>query len=160
MNYSTEKIEAKTYLLNPLSVSISEEIVNSVYIAKAEKSSIILADGFYNVEYWDDKPTRWMESNSTFYLYSDENTNTTLSMEVESYYREKTLETYVNGDLVSIRDVPMSFENLESEVSVKKGMNLISLTVPEGSDKPCKVSESEKKDSRDLSVAVQDIKLN
>lgn len=160
VNSNIEKIDAKTYLLNPFSASVSEETVNSVYIVKLEKNSVILADGFYDVEYWDNKPTRWMEDNSTFYLYSDKNTNTTLSMQVESFHHKKTLETYVNGNLVSIKSVPVSFVNLESDVSVKKGINTINLIVPEGSDKPCDVSELEKEDTRDLSVAIQDIKLN
>ncbi|WP_410509098.1 glycosyltransferase family 39 protein [Methanosarcina hadiensis] len=160
VNSNIEKIEAKTWLLSPLSASISEETVNSVYVAKIEKNSIILADGFYNVEYWDNKSTRWMGSSSTFYLYSDKEMDTTLNMQVESFYRERTLETYVNGDLISIKNVPLGFENLESEVSVKRGMNIIELKVPEGSDKPCDVSDTAKTDNRDLSVAVQDIRLD
>jgi hypothetical protein len=161
INSNTENIEAKTFLLNPLSTLISEETVNSVYIVEVEISPVVFADGFYDVEYWDDKAIRWMESNSTFYLYSDKDTNTTLSMQVESFYREKTLETHVNGNLVSRSNVPVNrFANLASDVSVKKGMNIVNLIVPEGSDKPCDVSETNKEDTRDLSIAVQDVKLN
>ncbi|MGB9938729.1 ArnT family glycosyltransferase [Methanosarcina sp.] len=160
INSNTEKIEAKTFLLNPFSTSVSGETVNSVYVVEVEKSSVVFADGFYNVEYWDDKPIRWMESNSTFYLYSEKDMNTTLIMQVESFYREKTLKTYVNGKCVSRHNVPVGyFSNLASDVSVKKGMNTINLIVPEGSDKPCDVFEMDKEDTRNLSIAVQDIRL-
>jgi hypothetical protein len=161
INSNTEKIEAKAFILNPFSTSVSEETVNSVYVVEVEKRSVVFADGFYDVEYWDDKPTRWMKSNSTFYLYADKDMNTTLSIQAESFYREKTLEIYVNGDLVSRNNVPMNyFANLASDVSVKKGMNTVNLIIPEGSDKPCDVSELNKEDTRDLGVAIQDIKLS
>ncbi|WP_164888479.1 glycosyltransferase family 39 protein [Methanosarcina sp. MSH10X1] len=162
VDFNSKKIEAKTYLLSPLSTATTEETVNSVYILKPERGSIVLRDGFYTVEYWDNKPTRWMGNSSTLYIYSDKNMNTTLSMKAESFYCQRTLEVYVNGNVnpVSTNMIPTSFVTVESAVNLEKGMNLIKLATVEGSNKPCDLADSNPEDTRDLSVAIQDIRLN
>lgn len=159
MNINSEKIEAKTYILNPLFTSVTEKTVNSVYISKLEDGSIILKDGFYNVEYWENKPVRWMKNNSTLYLYSDTNLDTTLSMEVTSFYHTRLLEIYVNGEPVYSNYAPTNFTKMEFPLSLKKGMNFIQLIVPEGTEKPLDIPELGSKDSRDLSIAIGEIKL-
>ncbi|WP_440945409.1 ArnT family glycosyltransferase [Methanosarcina sp. T3] len=159
MNINSEKIEAKTYILNPLFTSVTEKTVNSVYISKLERGSIILNDGFYNVEFWENKPVRWMKNNSTLYLYSDTNLDTTLSMEVMSFYRARSLEIHVDDEPISANAVPTNFTKIEVPLSLKKGMNFIQLTVPEGTDKPLDIPEFGSKDSRDLSIAITEIKL-
>lgn len=160
VEFNSKKIEAKTYLLSPLSTQITEETVNSVYIVKPERGSMVLMDGFYSVEYWDNKPTRWMGNSSTLCIYSDKNMNTTLSMKAESFYCQRTLEVYVNGNPVSTNTIPTSFVNVESSVNLRKGMNFIKLATVEGSDRPCDFPNSNPEDTRYLSVAIQDIKLS
>ncbi|MGB9928040.1 MAG: glycosyltransferase family 39 protein [Methanosarcina sp.] len=160
VNFKSEKIEAKTYLLSPFTPSIAQELVNTVYIKERQQGSIVLGDGFYNVEYWDNIPTRWIRSNASFYIYSHEDSNTILSLQAESFRYNRTLEIYVNGNSVSKNVVPpTSFQQIESNVTLKKGMNFVSLNVPEGSGKPEEVSGSEEKDQRELSIAIQEIKL-
>lgn len=159
MNINSEKIEAKTYILNPLSTSITEKTVNSVYISKLESGSIILKDGFYNVENWENKPVRWMKHNSTLYLYSDANLDATLIMEVISFYRARSLEIYLDDEPISVNDVSTNFTKIEVPLSLKRGMNFIQLTVPEGTEKPLEIPELGSKDSRDLSIAIKEIKL-
>ena len=159
MNVNSEKIEAKTYILSPLFTSVTEKTVNSVYMSKLESGSIILKDGFYGVENWENKPVRWMNNNSNLYLYSDTNLDTTLRIEAMSFYRTRSLEIYVNGEPVSVNTVPANFTRIEFPLSLKEGMNFIQLIVPEGTEKPLDIPEFGSKDSRDLSIAIREIKL-
>jgi hypothetical protein len=121
IHINSKKIEAKTYVLNPLFPSVTEQIVNSVYTAKLERGSIILGDGFYKVEDLENKSLRWMKDDSTLDLYSDANLNATLNMKFMSFHRARTLCIYVNGDTISSNVIPTSFVNVKVPVSLKKG---------------------------------------
>lgn len=155
MNINSKKIEAKTYLLDPFFISITEQIVNSVYTAKLESGSIIMKEGFYQVEDLGNKRFRWMTDNSTLYVYSDADSNTMFNMRVKSFRHARTLQMHINGNLASSKVIPTDFVNVKVPVSLKKGMNLIQLTVPEGSEKPADFPELKNNDTRDLSIVIQ-----
>lgn len=159
LNFEEKKLEATTFLLSPLFSSVIQKPVTSVYIEKLKRGSILLGEGFYNAEYLEGKPIRWMGDNSSFYIYSDKDLHTTLYFETQSFSHKRTLDMYVNGNSVSSTPIfPGSFNRIETAVALKKGVNYVYLAVPEGSDKPAAFSIPEG-DSRALSLAFQEIKL-
>jgi 4-amino-4-deoxy-L-arabinose transferase-like glycosyltransferase len=160
LNFEEKKLEANTFLLSPLFPSVIQKPVTSVYIEKLKPGSILLGQGFYNAEYWESKPIRWMGDSSSLYIYSDKDTNMTLYLEAQSFSHKRTLDMYVNGNSVSSTPLfPGSFDRIETAVALKKGVNYVYLAVPEGSDRPAAFS-SQEKDSRALSLAFQEIKVN
>lgn len=125
------------------------------------KNTFIL-QGWHGLDDWDGSPTRWMENNATFMIYSDENRVVDLSLKAVSFYRPRTIEIYVNDLLLMVAEVPPDHFVIERfpGISLTEGANVVRFHVPEGCEKPSDIRELNNPDSRCLSVAVQDIKIH
>lgn len=113
--------------------------------------------GFYEIESWSGVSSRWMQENAAIHINSSENSNATLSLNALSFYRNRTLEIYSGDNLVMRENVPTSFMNVSVPVTLKEGLNILRLHVPEGCERPCDIKELNNPDSRCLCIAVQNI---
>jgi len=134
-----------------------------VYEVKKQplKTFIPSNEGWHHLENWDGTATRWMSDDATLMIYSDENRTADLSFQALSFYRPRTLEIYVN-DLPHIwAEVPTEgFVMVKAPpISLNEGANIIRFQVPEGCERPCDIPELENRDSRCLSVAVQNVAI-
>lgn len=80
-----------------------------------------------------------------------------LSFNTRSFHQPRTLEIYANDHSVQQTTVPTSFVSVSTPIQLHKGENIIKLHVPEGAERPCDIPGSNSKDTRWLSVAVQNI---
>lgn len=132
-----------------------------VYHVKKEplKSFMVLKDGWNSLEKLNVEPTRWMSNNATILVYSNSSRNATLSFNARSFHSPKTLEVYNGKTLQDKQTISTVFSSISIPISLKKGDNLILLHVPEGPESPCEISELNSEDSRELSIAVQEVQL-
>lgn len=138
----------------------SDAIFSSSAIQKISINwEYLFVDGLHRLEYWDGIPTQWASNNATFNLYSNDDCIADLSFTTYSFYRPRTLEISANGHILQETTVPRGFVNISIPVQLHKGENIIKLHVPEGSERPCDIPELENRDTRELSVAVQNVTL-
>lgn len=118
---------------------------------------VTLNSGFHNLEDWSGIPTRWTDGNATMVAYSSTDTVATVNVTFISFHRPRTLAIYANNQLVQQTTVPAGPVSASIPVQFHKGENAIRLHVPEGAERPCDIPELNNKDTRWLSVAVQNV---
>jgi len=123
------------------------------------KPFMVLEKGWNDLENWTGTPTRWMQANATFGVFSPEDRTANLSLQTLSFYHNRTLEIYTSDMQMTRVSVPTSFINVEVPVRLARGMNTLRFHVPEGCERPCDKPELNNPDSRCLSVAMQNLTL-
>ena len=118
---------------------------------------LVLFNGWHGLEDWNGIPTRWMPDNVTLGTLASSDIAATLNFNATSFHQSRPLEIYVNGQLAYQTTVPTSFVSVSIPIQLYKGENIIRLHVPEGAERPCDIPELNNKDTRWLSVGVQNI---
>ena len=174
--YNISYIVLHTDYMNDSEINLAEKLIQEtlnterktyekdsliVYHVKKEplKSFMVLKDGWNSLEEMNGEPTRWISNNATILIHSDNVRNATLNIEASSFYRPRTLEIYNDETLQDRQIISIDSSSISIPINLKKGENLISLHVPEGFDRPCDIPELKNEDSRELSIAVQEIQL-
>lgn len=117
--------------------------------------------GWHYLENWMSTPTRWISDDASLLIYSKENDTIEMSFQAISFNRLRTLEIYVNDDPWIWAEVPTDgFVVVKFPMNLNRGINIVNLKVPEGCERPCDIPELNIKDSRCLSVAIQNIEIN
>jgi len=127
--------------------------------SKNGKIAVAFNSDWYGIEDWSGVPTRWMQADATIIAFSPENHTTTLSLQTRSFYLPRTLEIYTGDELVVQVAVPVSLINVSTLIHLSKGANTVRFHVPEGCDRPNDIKELNNKDTRFLSVAVQNLSV-
>ncbi len=123
-------------------------------------SFMAFSSGFYNVENWYGTPSRWMQAKATLLVNSSDDRTAFLSLNTQSFHRNRTLEVYAGDELLTKAAIPTKgFVEIETPVHLLKGINTLRLSVPEGCERPCDIEELNSTDKRCLSVAVQNLAL-
>ncbi len=174
--YNISYIILHTNYMNDMEINFAEKLIQMnlnaerktyeqdsliVYHVKKEplKPFMVLKDGWNSLEKLNVEPTRWMSNNATILVYSNSSRNATLSFNARSFHSPKTLEVYNGKTLQDKQTISTVFSSISIPISLKKGDNLILLHVPEGPESPCEIPELNSKDSRELSIAVQEVQL-
>ncbi len=124
------------------------------------KLFMIPADGWWELEKWDNTYTRWMKDNGTLFVYSPSESNYNLSFSSLSIYNNKTLQVFVNGYKVYENGITPSFTNITVPIYLNEGNNTILFSSPEGSIRPCDIKEFNSTDTRNLSFAIRNLSIN
>lgn len=143
------KTERKTYGKDSL-------IVYHV-VKEHVKPFMVLKNGWNQLEEVNGNPTRWVSNNATIVVHSDSARETTLKFKACSFYRPRTLEVYSGETLQNKQTINTDFSEVYTSITLEKGENLILLHVPEGFERPSDIPELKNTDSRELSIAVQDV---
>lgn len=123
--------------------------------------SIKYGNGWYGIETSNDKGLQWMSDNSTLLVTTKERGKYDVSTEALSHYRPRTMNILVNGELIGEHRVGNGFVSINSTVELKKGMNEIMFTSPEGSQRPCDIPELNcGGDMRNLSFMFRSINIH
>ncbi|MEN6552451.1 MAG: hypothetical protein ABFC34_06135, partial [Methanobacterium sp.] len=174
--YNISYIVLHTNYMNEREIDLAEKLIQEtlnaerktyekdsliVYHVKKEplKSFMILKDGWNQLENMNGEPTRWISDNATILIHSDSARNATLNIQASSFYRPRTLEVYNDENLQDIQNITTDFSRISTTINLKKGDNIIRLHAPEGFDRPCDIPELKNEDSRELSIAIQEIQL-
>lgn len=134
--------------------------VQNVALAERKSCSLEYLSGFYDTENWAGVPSCWMQANATLLVNSSENRTATLSLNAQSFYRNRTLEISSGGVIVGQVNLPTSFIDVSVPLQLAKGANVVQLRVPEGCERPNDIKELNNPDERCLSVAVKNITLD
>lgn len=119
----------------------------------------LITEGLHGLEYWKGIPTQWASNNAKIILYSNDDCVADLNFTTHSFHRPRILEIYANGHLVQRTTVPTSFVSVSIPIQLHKGENIIILHAPEGAERPCDIPGSSSRDTRWLSVAVQNVTI-
>jgi hypothetical protein len=130
---------------------------SSQSISQNSSKFMSLGSGFYDIETWSGTPSRWMQADATLLVNSPENRTANLSLNVQSFYRNRTLEISSDGVPATQVAVPTSFINASMPIHLTKGANTVQFHVPEGCERPSDKLSND--DSRCLSVAVQNLSV-
>jgi hypothetical protein len=123
------------------------------------KNFMIRSDGWQGLENWGGIPSRWVSDNATLLIVSVTDQQVELNFNTRSFHHPRTLGIYANDHLVQQTTVPTSFISISTPIQLHKGENVIRLDVPEGAERPCDIPELDSKDTRWLSVGVQNVTL-
>lgn len=136
-------------------------ILNQKYsLVKQGSYDISLGQGWFNLESWGGNPGRWMSDNAEVLIYSNKNGTANLSITMASINSPKTLNIIgENADLLQKINIPTNFTIISIPIQLQKGENIILLNVPEGYERPCDIPELQSKDTRQLSIAAQNLTL-
>jgi len=131
-----------------------------VYKVKKEplKSFMTLSDNWHDIEHWNNISTRWSSNNASIFVYSTENKNSTISFKVSNFDKQRTLQVYLNNDLIEKQIISSPIE-IKMSLKFKMGDNIISFYNSDGCQRPSDISESNN-DQRCLSFAFQNITIN
>jgi hypothetical protein len=122
-------------------------------------SRVMLNEGWYAKETWNDKPTRWIGEEASIIVFSKEAESAKLKLYALSFNRARTLKIYVNG----IQSGQVCINNSEFvpvNVSLNRGTNLILLHTAEGCERPRDITSMKNGDTRCLSLAIQNISID
>lgn len=103
---------------------------------------------------------RWMSQDAVLFVYNLKNAEqeTILNFSVWSFYRNRTLEAYLNNAFIgSYRILPDRRQNIEINIQARLGGNILQLVSKEGCEAPKSLGVSS--DERCLSFAFADISV-
>lgn len=129
-------------------------------VYKVKKSPIssfmLLYGGWYTSESWNNVSSRWMSKNGAIKIYSPEEKGVMLRFNVTSFYKPRTLQVYVNDILIN-QTVISSLQEIEMEINLKDGDNVVGLSSKEGCQRPLDIFELQNYDSRCIALGFQNI---
>ncbi|VVB71649.1 Uncharacterised protein [uncultured archaeon] len=115
-----------------------------------------IGDNWYELEYWNEVPTRWMRNDATLRFDLCENRTALLSLDAFSFKLNRTLTILSDGKPIAIESISNThFTPVKAPIRLNKGTNTIILAVKEG----CSDSGTGNMPGKCLSVAIQNIKL-
>jgi hypothetical protein len=118
------------------------------------------SEGWHGNEDWDGIPTRWMNGNATILINRSTNRSGSLHFQAQSWNNTRTVEIYSGNRLVSNVSIPQYLIPVNVTVPLKYGENSIRFYVSEGCMRPIDLPEMNSKDSRCLSIAIQNITID
>jgi len=172
-NYLNEQEQYLTFnfpdAISPSDLGISSDprnlaiALSSFSLTEVNNNQIEYTRGWYPLENWSGIPTRWMPSNASLIIYSNQNRTSMLNMQLSSFYRPRTLDISTEGQSRLQVVVPSGFETgfvkIRVPVDLHQGENTILFNVSEGCQKPSDIPELNYSDSRCLSMSIQNITL-
>lgn len=137
----------------------TETYILSIEEINLNKEFILPLKHWYGPELWQNTPKRWMSNNATLLIHSPQGNVSILSFKVLSFYRPRTLQIYLNDELIHEQKIPTKFVTVRIPIMLKKGVNTIRFFTPDGCQRPSDIPELKNRGSRCLSFAFQNISL-
>lgn len=128
-------------------------------VPSEDKTFFLLGGGWYGLEYWKGIPSRWISSNASLLICSDQNYSSILRFDAMSFHRSRTLNIYTDNVGVSAIEVPSRIITTEIPLKLHKGENLIRFQVIGAPERPSDISGLNSTDYRNLSVAIQNVTI-
>jgi len=119
------------------------------------KAGFIYESNWYYEEKDNKQTFRWMLNNATISIYSEKDQQMDLKVDVMSYYKNRTMEVYLNDKLIESFNVMSTWSNKIIKVKLNIGENIIRFHSLEGCDIPAKIENST--DERCLSFVFKNI---
>jgi len=166
MNFLTD--DQHNIVNNTLSSSLGQPTIYLndsliVYHVKNEtvNNFISLNEGWYPVENWLGNAGRWITSNASLSIFSDQDRPATLAMQVLSFNRTRNLTiSFPNQQQKQINVSNDYFIDVTVLTELRKGENIIRFDTHDTCQKPSDMPELNTSDKRCLSIAVQNFSLS
>jgi hypothetical protein len=133
-------------------------LLNILSIKYDEKDDIRLL-GAYGIEKWGNNSTQWIANSSSIMFNSPGADNVTISFNALSFYKNRTAQIYLNERLVHEQLISTNGSYLLVPLSLKNGLNNITISTVEGGQRPCDIPQYDSIDNRTISLAIKDINM-
>lgn len=134
--------------------------IQNIVLGEWKPYQLNYRQGFYDIESWSGVPSRWIQGNAILMINSSQNLNATLSLNAQSFYRNRTLQVIFNSVPAAKFALTINLANVSMPLELEKGANTVQMHVLEGCERPCDIKDLNNPDSRCLSVAFQNIELS
>lgn len=159
LNTNITTIISRSPYLDPVLPEVSEKNADTVSFGRVNDTSYKL-EGLYPSENWNNVSTRWMGDNVSIEMYSLENCTVMLGFNARSFARPREIEICNGNIIIANLTIPIQFAPFAVPINLHKGENIIEISAPGGSERPCDIQELESHDTRYLSIAIQNLTLN
>lgn len=142
-------------LAPPMIILNIKSLTDNAYLIESRNISI---SGWYGINYWNNKPRRWMENNGTIRTYASEEKTVAIIFNAVSFSKPRLLEVYINNEKVFQKNI--NSKTVMVAVNLKKGINIIKFYSPDGCDRPINIPEMKNNDTSCLSFSFGGIEIN
>ena len=130
------------------------------FIYNRSEQKYLLLNGWHSNENWSGTTGRWMSNNAMLYFYGLDHRSVSVYFQAHSFHIPRTLEIYSGNQRITNVTVPRNFITFNVTIPLENGHNDIRFYVPEGCERPIDIPGTKNKDSRCLSVGIQNITIN
>jgi hypothetical protein len=97
-------------------------------------SELSYGENWFSNIFLNDQTYRWMSDNSTILLYAQKSEITNIQFTASSFYKNRTMELYINNKLISIIQIPTNKSQtfLTSSFRLNAGINILKIHSLEG----------------------------
>lgn len=120
---------------------------------------ITLNEGWFTVENWSGLPGRWINSNATLSVYSDQDRKATLLLTTISFNHTRTLGISLPDQNQTKVFVSADLTRTSVNTNLKKGENIIRFDTHDTCQRPADIIELNTTDQRCLGIAFQNISV-
>ena len=133
----------------------------SVYqLAQYPTESIVaIGENWWMIEQSGDTRWRWMSNNGTIMIYSPTKQKIAFSFDGLSFYKLRTIDLVLNGDIIETKNIGTSFSGTSIPLQLNDGLNTLTLSNRETCEKPSDLSKLQNGDSRCLSLMIKNVRL-
>jgi len=122
------------------------------------RSFLVIGENWYDLQNDSGTLKRWMSNDGTIIYYSDNNYNRTLTFEIQSFTKIRTMELFVNNDKKYSQQVPPNMSKITMPIFLDKGENIIKFHSLESPERPS-TTGGNPEDARLFSMAIQNLSV-
>ena len=119
---------------------------------------MILGSGWSDLKIRNRVPTRWMNDNATFFIYSNKEYLSDLSFDTFSYQQPRMLEISIDKSQKIQKAVTTSHLTITVPIPLHYGMNIVNLHTQGGCESPGDTSQFLNNYPSCLSIAIQNVR--
>ena len=124
------------------------------------KYTPLIAGAWHKVEYENGIPFRWLEGDACLFIYSKKSGIAAISFQTQAFYRPRTLKIIVNDLILDTMRIQPNPSIVGFNAFLDQGINIISLHIVEGMERPLDIPELHIKDNRPMSVSMKGLKIS
>lgn len=126
---------------------------------RSDKLYMLYGAGWHGEESVNGLPFRWIDGGAQVLVYSDQPAVTDFSMEIQSFFRPRSCEIYLNDRLVHSQSIKESgWQPLSWQGNLKPGANLLRIVSAVGAEAPADVTKSD--DTRKLAFRISGFNIH
>lgn len=147
------------YIFLPGNLYVQKNVYDIVVLKNLSDLDKIqmLSSGWYDTEYPDNIASRWISNSASIFVSSMSNKDSEISFKVESFYEPRTLQIFINDELIHEQEISTDFVSIKIPLRFKNGTNVIRFNSLDGCQKPMDISKMDSNDGRCLSMIFQNM---
>ncbi len=123
------------------------------------KSFMLIQENWVRFTEFEGHGFAWISNNATIFSYTPESRESNLSFIVLSYYKPRTLQIYLNDQLIYEQIIETNFTKVYLPIRLKEGGNMIKFYTPNDCQRPIDIPEINDKVTECLSLGFTNVGL-